>query len=457
MLKINLNYKKCQWLFISLTLILFVGMNLGVLKYNDILHSLIVVGGSAFFFLLYLRKSCNLCTDISEKCFWWSIACTFIISFIAMAVVIKSVDLPYYSDFIIAREQAIYFADQNTISPKFSQYFHAYPFNINTVFFLGWLYKLTGNYHYVELITATIVNITAIVTGFTVRNVTKNNILSLIIAVVYEFYSIFCMKTYMPYTSNVVLLFPILIMYLYTLKFSKSTRIVLISIVAFIGYNIKITAIIPYIGIMIVEGTLCFKNKELKIIGLAGVCCIICFMFASLYTSAIQKSLNFEPNPTIEHNTIYYLAMGQNNEYGGQYYLPIAEIGDQYRPKEERDSLFLNMALDEIKQRSILGQVKFFVAKIAICWGEVHQDHLKFCSVDRLLIAFRHLFWYFSLLLMTIGVFIIKDKKYYSMLLGLFGVVLYLYLSEAGSRYVIMFSPIVFAMMGWTMSKIKKI
>ena len=41
--------------------------------------------------------------------------------------------------------------------------------------------------------------------------------------------------------------------------------------------------------------------------------------------------------------------------------------------------------------------------------------------------------------------------------LGIIGVVAYLYLSEAGARYAIMYAPIVFAMMGWTLSEIKKI
>ena len=455
MWKLNINYKKWQWIVITLTFIWFIGMNIGVLKYNEMLHSLIVVGGTFSFLFLYLKKSTKSITDISPMKYYWGIIGVFLLSFFAMAIVIKNVELPYYSDFIIAREQAIYFANHDTISPAFSQYFHAYPFNINTVVFLGWLYKLTGNYHCVELITATIVNITAIVTGLTVKNITKNNVISLIVTIAYEFYSLFCMKTYMPYTANLVLLFPILILFLYTLDAPKALRIVLITIVAFIGYNIKITALIPYIGIIIVEAISSIKTKDFKNIAIAGISCIMCFLLASLYTSIIQKNINFTRDSSIEHNMIYYLAMGQNNESGGQYYLPIAEIGDQYRPKEERDRLFLNMSLNEIRERSMIGQVKFFVSKIAICWGEVHQDHLRFCQFDKILLVIRHLFWYFSLLLMCIGVFYIKDKKYYAMMLGLLGVVAYLFLSEAGARYVIMYSPIVFTLGAWSFISLK--
>ena len=456
MWKLNINYKKWQWIVITLTLVWFIGMNIGVLKYNEMLHCLFVVGGTFSFLYFYLKGCIKSCVDISPVKYYWGMICVFILSLVAMAIVIKNVELPYYSDFIIAREQAIYFADHDAISPTYTKYFHAFPFNINTVVFLGWLYKLTGNYHYVELITATIVNFSAIVTGLTIKNIAKNNILSLIVTIAYEFYSLFCMKTYMPYTSNLVVIFPILIMFLYTLDAPKSLRIILITIVAFIGYNIKITAMIPYIGIMIVEAIFCFNKKDFKSIGIAGISCVICFVGASLYTSSIQKKIDFVRDSSIEHNIIYYLAMGQNNEYGGQYYLPIAIIGDQYRPKEERDRLFFNMALNEVKERNVIGQVKFFVSKIAICWGEVHQDHLKFCQFDKILLAIRHLFWYLALLLMTIGVFLTKEKKYFAMLLGLGGVVVYLYLSEAGARYVIMYSPIVFAMVGWTMTKLKK-
>ena len=56
---------------------------------------------------------------------------------------------------------------------------------------------------------------------------------------------------------------------------------------------------------------------------------------------------------------------------------------------------------------------------------------------------------------MCIGVFYIKDKKYYAMMLGLLGVVAYLFLSEAGARYVIMYSPIVFALGAWSFISLK--
>ena len=76
---------------------------------------------------------------------------------------------------------------------------------------------------------------------------------------------------------------------------------------------------------------------------------------------------------------------------------------------------------------------------------------------DNIFIAIQHYTWYFALMFMCIGVFLINHKKYMVSFLGIIGVVAYLYLSEAGARYAIMYAPIVFAMMGWTMSKLKKI
>lgn len=446
-----------HWFFVLATLVLFVGMIIGTVKYNNIVHATAVIVMTIFIIYMLMRTRKIGTCELKKKQYVIIMCMIFLFSLIANAAVIYNVPLPYYSDFIIAREQAIYMYDNFGIHPGYSDYYHAYPFNINTVVFIGLLYRLIGDYHLVELITATFVNVTAIFTGLTVHNITKNRILTVCVAMVYEFYSIFCMKTYMPYTSNLVMLFPILIVFVYTLRVSMFLRIILMSVIAFVGSTVKLTALIPFIGIMIVEGILWVKEKNNKYIVVAIISSICFYSITSLYVCAIKDSIGFSPDPTIEHNVVYYLAQGQNNDMGGQYNRFIAVLGDQHRPKAERDSLFWNMALGEFTSRSFMGHVKFFVSKIAICWGEVHQDNLSIGYCEKILLVIRHLFWFLALTLIFIGIFLFHDRKYYAMMLGVFGVVAYLYLSESGSRYVIMYSPIIFVMAAWVADKLNKI
>lgn len=456
MLEILKKYTIVQWLFIIPIIIFFISMNIGIIKYNILWVSLPTIFGAFACLYLYNKYYNKFTLVISDKVYYYTLLLIFIVSFVGNALVVYNVPLAYYSDFIITRDQAIYLAKDYAIKPVFSDYYHSYPFNINNVVIIGWLYKLTGNYHHVEMITSTLVNVAAVLTGMTVRNFTGKRILAIVVAIVYEFYSMFCLKTYMPYSSNLVMIFPILIVYIYSGNFNRYLKIFLMVLIAAIGYRIKFTALIPLIGIVIIEGYSVCKNKDLRSVSVFVFSILLCFGVTTYARQCVLDKIKYEPDPTIEHNIIFYLAMGQNNEYGGQYYKPIADIGDIHRPKAERDELFLQMAIDEFKSRSLVGQIKFFMGKIAICWGEMRQDHLKFCCMDSFLLSIRLLTWYLALLGMSLGVFLMKDKRFYSLLLGIFGSIAYLYLSEAGARYVIMYSPIVYVMMGWVLALIKK-
>lgn len=449
-------YSTCQWLFIFMAVVMFMSMNLGVLKYNDIYVWGTAIGLTILTLYVGYRYKSYLNIKISNKIFYTFITGIFIITFACMAVICYNVPLAYYSDFFIVKDQAMIFAKEFRVGTRL-EYFHSYPFNVNTALILGGFYKFFGEYHAVELATSTMVNLAAIFTGLTICNLTKNRFVSLVVMVLYEIFSLFCLKTYLPYSSNLVVLFTILIVYFYTMEIRKTIKVVLMCLAAAIGMYIKITALIPLIGIGVIEGYFSIKNRDWKSIIVALISVVVCIGGIKVFEKATLAGMGFEKDPTLEHNIIYYIAMGQNNEYGGQYYSPIAAIGDEPRPKSERDSLFLHMAIQEVKARGILGQVKFFVSKIAICWGEIRQDHLYFTSIDKVLIALRHYTWYLAQSLMLIGIFLIRDKRYLGILLGIFGAVFYLYLSEAGARYVIMYTPIVYVLGGWAICKFDSI
>lgn len=431
---------------------MFLCMNIGFVMYNPISHiaGVIALVGVSLFLVIKYKKILEW--ELSRKSFYICIISIFVIVLLLQSIICYNVPLAYYSDFTIAREQAIFLTDNFCIKHEFSDYFHSYPYNIDTVLVLSCLYKLTGDYHAVELITSSLSNITAVITGLTVCNITKNRMVSIITIIFTEIFLLFCLKTYLPYSSNLVVLFPILIVYVYTAKLSKLWKIILMTLFVAIGYRIKLTALIPYIGILMIEGYDIIKNKDYKSTGTFIASIAVFFaMFCSLRNIALDK-LDFHSDPTMEHDFVYYIALGQDNEMGGQFNKKIAVLGDVHMPKEQRDTLFRNIAIQSFTERSAVQHVKFFIGKIAFCWGEVHQDHLEICKLDSLLLLLRHYVWYFALLCMTIGSYIINDKRYKSLLLGIAGVVAYLYLSEAGARYVIMYSPIVFVMMGWMLS-----
>ena len=210
---------------------------------------------------------------------------------------------------------------------------------------------------------------------------------------------------------------------------------------------------------MQIEAYYILKTRDYKTLALSvGTIVVLYGCFITLHNALLNK-MEYKDDPVLKHGFVYYFAMGQNSETAGQYSKEIGTLGDSiYQIRSMNgDDYFRDKAISYVKERSIICHIKFFVGKIAYCWGEVRTDHLKFFRYDNILIAIQHYTWYFALLLMCIGVFLINHKKYMVSFLGIMGVVAYLYLSEAGARYAIMYAPIVFAMMGWTLSEIKKI
>jgi len=445
-------------LFMAFAVVMFLGMSAGTYMYNDIYSALFIF----FFSILTLGgvyKYRKIEIEISNQTYRYLMMAIFFFFLLIQGLIVYNIPLGYYSDFIIVRDQAIHFSQDYHLQPWFDTYFHFYPYQLNIVIVIDWLYRILGDYSRVELFSAAIVNMSAILAGMTVFNVSRNKLYALFTAIFCNIFSVFCLKTYMPYTNNIGMIFPILMLYVYSSDIKKLKKVLLISIIVVVGSRIKITTIIPFIGLALIETYYLFKTRDYKSLTLSvGTIVVLYGCFITLHNALLNK-MEYKEDPVLKHGFVYYFAMGQNSETAGQFSKEIGTLGDSiYQIRSiNGDEYFKNKAISYVKERSIIGHVKFFVGKIAYCWGEVRLDHLKMFRYDNIFIAIQHYTWYFALMLMCIGVFLINHKKYMVSFLGIIGVVAYLYLSEAGARYAIMYAPIVFAMMGWTMSKFKKI
>lgn len=446
-----------QMIFIPLMLFFFICMNMGFVKYNDN----ILVGSILLFTLGTLLCIWKFKDDInkplSQKTYFISLWGVFIVSFIIQTLVCLYVPLAYYSDFIKVRDQAIYMASDYSIIPQYDFYFHSYPYQLSIVVIINFLYELLGSYKGVEIVTTLLVNISAILAGLTTCNITGNRRVSILVAIMFEVFSTFCLKTYMPYSANLGMIFPILIFFIYTTRMNRIWKVVCIALAVAIGYRVKMTTIIPFIAMVMFGGYKLLKEHDFKTV-IIGFVSLLTFSYtlSSIHSCMLEK-MHFVNDEKINHGFIYYVAMGQNNHTGGQYNHDLSVLADRPFPsKEVRDKYFLNMALQSVNERSVIGQLKFFVAKIAFCWGETYIDHLYFCKWDKFFLIIKHYTWYLAMTLMVIGTFFIRDRRYYMQLLGIWGVIAYLYLSEAGARYVLMYMPLVYVMAGWSVSGYRK-
>lgn len=107
-------------------------MNIGLVKYNGI-----VTAGTIVLFtimgLVLIWKSRKKHCHISERTYRFSLLGIFVVFFIIQTLICLYVPLPYYSDFIIVREQSMAMANDYSILPQYDFYFHSYPYQLGIV------------------------------------------------------------------------------------------------------------------------------------------------------------------------------------------------------------------------------------------------------------------------------------------------------------------------------------
>ena len=406
--------------------------------------------------LLYIRK--YHLSAISDKTFWISVAFLLFSAYCVEAYIVVNHPFEWATDPRLCKEQAEYMLTTWGMSPKLNGYFAMYPHNINILIVVGALYRLFGDYTYVVYFFLLLVNLSSLFACLTIKNITKNNFVSIVSLLLLQVFCIFTTRTYMPYTSNLALLFPILMVYVYTTKLSTTKKAILIPLIAAIGYQAKLTALIAFIAIAGIEAVRYVINRKLytnKDVGIAIASTIVSFaLCAGLKTICWNEFGYLEDDNRVKGFT-YFVYLGQNTQSGGQWDAEYVKNSEYIAPKAERDAYYASVIKRDITERGLLGNIKFYVAKTAICWGCTYQDYVKFDNIDKKWVfTFRHCIWFFIFACAMLSVFICRNRYNLAMILTLTGVMIYLFLSEGSFTYVIMFSPIVFAMAGITMSKL---
>lgn len=423
-------------------------------------QTLMVTGSSVFVIgaLLYARK--RSLSYISDRTFWIGVSFLLISAFCVEAYIVVSHPFDWATDPRLCREQAEYMLTTWGMSPDLSGYFAMYPHNINILIVLGALYRLFGDYTYVVYVFLVLVNLSSLFACLTVRNITKSNFASIVSLLLLQVFCIFTTRTYMPYTSNLALIFPILMIYVYTTKISTPQKAVFIPFIAAIGYQAKLTSLIAFIAIVVIEVIRYVINQKLytkKDIGIAIASTILSFMLCAGLKAICWNEFGYQEDDNRVKGFTYFLYLGQNTQSGGQWDAEYVKNSEYIAPKAERDAYYASVIKRDITERGLLGNIKFYVAKTAICWGCTYQDYVKFDNQDKSWVfVLRHCIWFFVFTCAMLSVFACRNKYNLAMLLTLTGVMVYLFLSEGSFTYVIMFSPIVFAMAGITISKLCK-
>ena len=245
-------------------------------------------------------------------------------------------------------------------------YLTKYPNNLFYVSILMFykIIPIIGKYYFPLLIfNAFIVNLSGVLAALTIKRFT-NSFLSLKGYFILMIITILSPWINIPYSDTFAAAIPISIIYIYTKDNKKKLDYILIGFLSILGYYIKPTVFIVFIGIVIIYLLDLLKNKDLRIKTTKYV--LLGLAVAYLFCDISIKLTGFKPVETTKpFNMIHYLAMGQNNETYGMFNLKDVEDSNLYGNRQDIDKI-----INRIKERKILGQFKFIEIKILLNYND---------------------------------------------------------------------------------------
>lgn len=430
---------------------------------NNILILIFIIIPIFLIYYFLVRKS----GDISNKKYKTILIVIALIIFIIQIILVKCIY--FYTDWDVKVIRDIvneFFKNGNL---KNNYYLTIYPNNLFLTMIIVAIKSIPivgNNYLFLLGINCLLVDLAGVFTSLTIKNISNNKkaLLSFAIMIPLILLSPWIV---IPYTDTFAILFPILVLYLYTKKQKKLIDYYLIGLCTFVGYYIKPTVIIIFMSIVIVEIFSKLKilfNKE-KIKRQLKIACIIIFgIFTALVSNkSASYILKFEPLSYAKpFSFIHYLAMGQNNKTLGAY----SQTDINYSI-EKGKTADLKKFYKRITNRTFSEQIAFFSKKTLLnfndgsfSWGldgiffyEINKTNSSFAKFLREIyydggkyfLNFLQVCQILWLLVLSFCPFIAKKKNNKNelvIMLAIIGITLFLTIFEPRTRYLYCYSPI---------------
>lgn len=288
-----------------------------------------------------------------------------------------------------------------------------------------------------------------------------------------------------PYSDSTGLIFPILILYIYTgLKEKENTKkkyvsAFLVVFLGYIGFQIKPMAAIVLIAIVVIEAmNLISQRIAGRKVDIAEVMKymasgVLGMILALVLVNTAINTLDF---PVVTETVLgwqHHMMLGLNKKTNGGYSQEDFDYSTSFSTSEEQHKAEYAEIKKRLEEFGAIGYLEHFVKKssrnyfdASFGWGGLGDSFYlevfperdnKLCSVLRSLYYdnseenlykyfwfFRQLLWYaviFSMVFVSWSKEILDDKKKV-LLVSILGLMLYLQIFEAHSRYMFTFVPL---------------
>lgn len=351
-------------------------------------------------------------------------------------------------------------------------YLSVYPNNILLLWIIT-LIKMVPfvgmKYSFLLGVNCLLVSLACLFCSLTVRNITGNNRLALWSYAISGPLILLNPWVSIPYSDTFAILFPILILFIYTKRKRGKADWLFIGLFSAIGFYIKPTVIITLIAIIIMEiirrirlvsiGDFKInKNFVLKVILL-----LVGIGIGFLGNKCAIHCLQFTPcHGTEDFDFTHYLMMGQNDKTSGAY-----SWDDVNFSLENGSKANLKLAYERFTDRNLLEQVNFFAKKTLLnfndgsfaWWREGTFMYKGFA--DRTVISsflrdvyyeggayysyykqFAQIAWLFTLVFMAFIAFGYKGKNELTIMMAILGMTIFLTIFEPRTRYFYCYAPV---------------
>lgn len=404
--------------------------------------------------------------DLTRKKFWILLAVIFVIVLFLQLLVQKFAAFETDWDVKVMRDAVDSVLKHE---PYNTWYFSIYPNNLFLFFIMIVVKMVIPGEVGLLVLNSILVSLAGLFTCLAVRNFTgsyKKGLCSYLITIPLILLSPWIL---IPYSDTFALLFPILIVYLYSCKKKTLFHYFAIPFLSIIGYLIKPTVLIVLIAIVIVEAVnnLGVLKKLKKLDYKRAAKYTACIMLGVGLAFGIReigiRAIHFEPAAgAYEFNMTHFLAMGQNDETNGTYYHPDVEYSNLNGMGNN-----LGKFKDRLFGRTLAGNFKFFVKKNlinynngAFAWGhegvfyyDVPESESKVTDILRsFLYSNGKNYKYYAQILQIIWItvlmfcpFMVRRKnlkKELVVMMTIVGITLFLLLFEARSRYLYLYAPV---------------
>lgn len=364
----------------------------------------------------------------------------------------------------------------------FSDYFSIYPYNLFICFVFKWIMKIghligLHNYEYFLILVfqCFLSTLTGVLLYRFLKHYLSNSVISIIGYICYILLIGLSPWVSIPYSDSTGLVFPILILNIYTwLPKNKKMHIfkwILISFLTYTGFKIKPQIMILLIAIVIIEFITNIKNKfyfNIKQHNVYFGGFVLGFIISIFIVSISTNSLHLEIDHEKSFSMTHFFMMGMNTTRMGIYSSEDVAFSKNFETYQERVSANIEESISRIQSMGIFGFIKQMVRKTLIncndgtfAWGieggfyktvlaeknntvspfirNIYYNSGKYYKYYS---NFVHIVWITIVFFMLFSSVSKNNKTTSVIMLAIIGDIIFQLLFEARARYLYVYAPI---------------